>query len=467
MNNKYVRKYSIGIEDKGTYIFPFLSSFSITDTSQLSTYPLVTKEKVSDHMFNDSKKVTLAGSLSNFGINTEKNKHYNSYEFTYPYYDNEKNTIIFKKSHSTNSSYLIRMYQFFDALKKNNVILKVKSPSLIFKNCVIDSLSWNESFNNADFTLSLSQIKTYTGDDVVIKDIAPDPNLPIISDPVPQSFIESTLLKERQVVEKYIYEYFKKIGIVDESFDKYILQAVAAGVVTYLGVWAVVGIVALAVLFLSSNPVGWILIVILAVIAAIAGIAYGLYKIITRTIQRRKIWKKYGMIFDGYKNKKKMKKSIETYDKYMNYIFDALKSLDKVFNTYEISQNIKQDLLIDLGGEYFILRFLKQKENESWKVSVLKNDETSINNYEQIDLIVSENINKGNSYVIFFQLKNKNCFFENKKEKLYFLYKKNDVKENRVFDLTKLKIVTSKFDMDKIQDSVGQIAVETLKRRDV
>lgn len=451
MNNKYTRKYSIGIEDKGMYIFPFLSSFSIADTSQLSTYPLVTKEKVSDHMFNDLKKVTLGGSLSNFGINTEKNKHFENYIFEYPYYDNEKNIITFKKSNSSNSTYLIRMYQFFEALKKNNVILKIKSPSLILKNCVIDSLTWNEYFNNADFTLGLSQIKTYTYDDIKTYDIAPDPNLPIISDPTPQSFISSVLTKESWIIQQYIYDYFGKLGIVDDSFKTY-LKDIAISVGGYVAANIVVGSIIALVATLSTNPAGWITLIIVAIAAAI----FLVYRLVSRAIQRRKIWKKYGIIFYGYKNKDKMKKSAEQYDKYINRILESLKVLEKVFNSYEISQNINQDLLIDLGGEYYILRFSRQKINEKWKITLLKNDNTEVKSRSDIPYDV-----------VFFKLTNNNRYYENNGERLYFIYKQDDKNNKGVFDLTKLVVLTSKFNVDKIKESVGQIAIETLKRKDV
>lgn len=436
-------KYGLGIN--GTYYaFDLVSSFSVSDTSTLSEFPLVTKTLVVDHKFNEPRKITISGSVSN-----------SSNFSNFPFYDENESKITFKDNVLNNfiqNKLLTKTYLFLKDLKNKNVFVKLFTPNLIIDNCLITDFTWTENGEWADFNLSLSEVKTFVFEHIKIAKVEPDPSLPNLNDAVPQSAIETLLLKDRTETDLLIIKALQSKELITNGFMK---SAAVVGL-SVVGIGVAAAIAVFAVLC-ASNPVGWVL----GALVAIGGCLYFIGKAIAGWIKKLKRRKKYIKEFESYQNEKKMKKEVERYSTVVNDIYEQIKVLNKVIFAYSITSNINQDILLTLNNEFYTIKFKKDQQNGAWKWAVMNQNEELIQSWKELEVFKS-----------FYKCDNDNFAFKNGNDRVYFVYdiKSLDKDNNDTFlkgniDITKMTIVVTNFNLDTLKDTIAKVTIEGMKKK--
>lgn len=454
-------KYALGLNS--TYFnFDFVNSVQVSDTSSLSQFPLPDKTMVTDHKYNEPRKISISGTLAN--VFYERNP-------SYFIYNSEKQVIEKKSLILSIERYTEKMYKFLSELKNKNLVLTFYSPNMEVTDCVITDLSWNDFTEYSEFSLSLQEIKLYKFNlNNLVKKIEPDPNLPDLNDPIPLSAVQAILLEDTTETDMVVYNAMYKKELVENTFmdaaSKYLLIAGAGAVIAIA-----VGIAALAIA-LVSNPLGWIL-------GALAAIGFALY-VIGKAIWNffARLWRTKEFIdqFKAYKDEDKMKKELHRYEGVQGKIYNHLTKLNSAINCYGFSSNVSQQLLVNINNENYKLNITVNQEKLYYKLTNIDDSPLAPGNFQ--------GNTEGQIYAFtnFYKCDDSNFTLAINNVRVYWLYKYKDALEynnkkygksikpeewpttiHEKLDLTKVKLVTTTLSMDKFQETVGDIAIQAMR----
>ena len=454
MSNK---KYGIKlIDDNNKIIYPFdlVNAFNISQSSQVSEFPLVSKKQVSDNKYDLPQKITITNTISDVNYSNAK---------TYVELDVEKGT--FKIKPAVFESYLQKTFKFFEDLKRGNFLFDLHTPSKIIKNCLITDLNWADNVQWGELNLNISEVFTYAIDSSKLEPqiMKGDPNLPDLNDPIPQSFVSDVLLsKGSYEVDMLIKQTLEKEDLLTKRF----LEGVA-NTTKIIGVGVAAGVVALILVKIAlmvTNPVGWVVAALVVVGAAIFWI-FNSIKAWWKKWQREKTYIK---AFEYYKDPSKMESEKKRYEKVVLKIYEGIGKLDNYVKAYTFSSNESQELLITLNNDNYKLVIKKRISGYNrWDVSILDFDGKII--AEKVDLKPVDS---------FLNLDDTNYIGQVNNEKLYFLYDLEHLKDiyningkdvswknNANIDLRKVKLITTKLDTEKFREIIKNATLETMKRK--
>lgn len=429
------------------YFFDMVSNISFSLNSSATSFPLVDRTTITDHVIEENATVTINGVFSIVG-DFNKIPQVINHELVYV-----------KKEHKQTVQ---DFFELINNIKKQAIKIDLLTPNGIFKNFVIVSFSWNDNVSSGDYQIGLQQIQTFSSVEVKKITIAPDPNLPDLNDPISQSVVQKTMLDNTAEVDKYILDALSNQSLVEQSFIDGAKAGVIAG--TIIGVAAGGGLIAgitimlvtAGVISASVPVVGLIVGALLAVAAAVVAAFWALVSVFRRIHLRRK----YKYIFQGYRDAKRMGQEIDRYKETVQAIYKEIRALDQVMTGYSVPTNQKQNILMEIESQYFNFNFDRKKVNGSWVITIKDANEKVILSNE----LYSVKLNS------IFSIKDdiKDALFSVGDFNVYLIYDymkhKNGVYKKEEMDLTYITIVISSAKMKELHTTVGKLAIESMKR---
>ena len=454
MQKTEVDKYAIKVGGGSYFVLDLFTSFSIQESSSVSELPLVNRTKIIDHKYDDPRKITVGGSVSNFN-NSQ----------TYPHYERESDSIVFRQSNKLDT-YVKRVYEFLRDIKLESVVVSIITPNLIIKNCILSDISWSENNNTADYSLTFQEIKFYEIREAQVKVTKDENGLPNLDDSVPQNFVETILEKIPLETDMLILKTLRDSNLCDNKFLK---SLAVTGTVLAAGALVLAVSIGIIVAGAASTVpvVGWIIAgVILVGIAIASAIAW--FVNLFKRAWRRKV---YIDAFTAYTNKEKNEQEQKRYKKMRDKIYENIRQLNTRIQCLTFQSNVSQELLFTLNNRNYILKLVKEDSNgKSWKYTITNEVDEPITfentKYENRTL---------NPYISFYKCTYDNFHFQDGTYKCYFIVENDqdttkqltDSKKTylETIDLTKIKLVYSDLDMDEFKKLIGNIVLESMKRK--
>ena len=454
MQKTEVDKYAIKVGGGSYFVLDLFTSFSIQEGSSVSELPLVNRTKIIDHKYDDPRKITVGGSVSNFN-NSQ----------TYPHYERKTDSIIFRQSNKLDT-YIKRVYDFLRDIKLESVVVSIITPNLIINNCVLSDISWSENGNSADYTLTFQEIKFYEIREVQTKVVKNENGLPNLDDPVLQSFVETILEKNPLETDMLILQTLRDSSLCD---DKFLKSLAAIGVVWAVGALVLgisIGLITAATT--ATIPVvGWIVAGVILIGVAIASVVVWFVNLFKRA-WRRKV---YIDAFTAYTNKEKNEQEQKRYKKMRDKIYENIRQLNTRVQCLTFQSNVSQELLFTLNNKNYILKLTKEDSSgKSWKYTFTNEVD------EPIEIENTKYENRAlNPYISFYKCKYDNFHFQDNTYKCYFIVENDQDTTKQLadtektyletIDITKVKLVYSDLDMDEFKKLIGNIVLESMKRK--
>lgn len=365
-----------GFDSETRYIpLDLVSSVRISASSDITTYPIITGDIISDHKYDNPRSVEISGK---FGLNGR-------------YASQENPTFAFS---GDKSSRLRNIEEYFFAIRKYGKFISLIS-SLngntrfsTIDNLVLNNISFTRNFNTIDFSLSFKEVYTYENDNELdILENVSDPNLPTLSGFKSCDFAKDVLSYD--AIDEMTINKLADNGLIAESFfimvaDNTITTALialsVALIVKILMVGANAGLIASSAVATATGAlvatatipvVGWIVIGIGVLV--MAGLT--IWKIV-------KYWKKQQLIneFKGYKNDKDNANECERLNQMLSNVRNAFSSLASNNNIkfYNFTSNsAKQVSYLTIDNNVY--SFNVEQISNGWSLKVIN---TSVNDSE-------------------------------------------------------------------------------------
>ena len=338
--------------------FDYISSYSVSSTSQITSYPMVNGDTVADHMIKQPISISISGKFSLYG--------------------NKPTTFAGDYDRLTN------IEELFEKIQNEGVMCSLVTTERngsqrrfkVRNKMVITSINWTEEQASLGFNFSFSEAMTTT---ILIPVVDyTDENLPAITDATTLSFTDELLNMED--VDKIVIAQLRELGLIEDAFlDNlvYWLKSVGSTYGDYLTGAAVGGLVGIgagiAVLIgvaalVGSIPVaGWIIVAAAAVVGMIAGGIWAMVK----SIKRKKAQRDYGIqVFKAYTDDKQNTQECERFCDYIGNIHSQLSALNDYIQVYGISSNEEQECMMYINDTYYIFTY-KINNTETTNVDVL------------------------------------------------------------------------------------------------
>lgn len=368
----------VGYDKTTRYIvFDLLNTPSISMTTNITSFPLINGDVISDHKYDNPISISLSGK---FSLNGK-----------------------FKDTFLGEESRLLNIQEYFENIRKygklcslvigGNGVDRYKTRD----NLVIKSIRWEPEINTLGFSIDFQEVYFATYSDITIEEDTTDPDQPYLCEFTQLDFTEQVLtndgidlmtiqtLNENGLILKgfgeALWDYTK---IVLGAYGTAISTAVILTLVIVGGKATTLALVGTSVAFasafsavLSATGVG------LVIVASLAIIGYGIYRFV-------KWWKQRKLIkaFKAYSNEVEMTKE---YDRYMNLlesVRDSFDELEDYISCYGFStNNAKQSLYLSIDGDYYNFYVEKQSSSGFWTMKVTKGvneTEVSINGGEKL-----------------------------------------------------------------------------------
>lgn len=333
-----------------TVLFDYVEDAQTSLSSDITTHPLVNGDSIADHMYRTPTTMSVNGNFSLQG-----NKPYDFY--------------------GDSSDRLSNIESFFERIKEEgifcNIVKMAQSDSANVRftarsNMVLTSISWTERQNSLGFSFSFQEAITAKVQTLEFDVDVTDPNLPAMTDASTLDFTD-TILDMKQVDEICI-QILRDFNLVSDAFLM-TAQSVAAGLVV-AGATMAVGIAVMAAVFggLASIPgPGWIAAAVLAVAAGVAALIYSIVK----QVQKEQAEARFKVkAFEVYEDEKQMAAEVERFANYVGTIHQNLSSLNDHMMVYGIPVNENQECAINVEGDYYVFKFVKNNTDKKWYLTV-------------------------------------------------------------------------------------------------
>lgn len=366
-----------GFDSETRYIpLDFVSSVRISASSNITTYPIITGDIISDHKYDEPKNVEISGK---FGLNGK-------------FASSDNPTFAFS---GDKSSRLKNIEDYFFALRKYGKFITLissldgNSRFSTIDNLVISNLSFTRNFNTLDFNLTLKEIYTYENDNEVdILENVSDPNLPVLGSFKSCDFAKDVLTYDS--IDEMVITKLCDNGLIAESFGELVANQVIAGVsgkivlgivvaLIIVKVTAKVGLItattttavsaSLSVMVgLSSVPVvGWVALGIGAVVL----IGLSVWNLMKYIKKRQLIseFKAYANDKDNYNESERMKSLLTS----VRNAFDDLAENNNI-KFYKFSSNTtKQETYLTIDDNLYCFR--AEQTSSGWSLQIINNSD--------------------------------------------------------------------------------------------
>lgn len=336
---------------------------SITASSSLTEHPIVTGDKVADHMYKEPYTLNFNATFSLNGnqpfVFTGEGSRLKNIEDTFLKIKNEAIFCdITKMSRGDNYNTRFNWY----------------------KNMVLTSISMVEKQNSLECNFSFKQVLTIDLDEAVYQVDVTDENLPSLTS-LKQSDFTDTLLDWNSVY-KVILSTLRDAGLLPDNFINYVFDYAKSATVNALGAGAIVGagtfLIGLNVLhfiagsLVASGPIGWI---VLGVATAIGFIAGAIWSIIKQK-EKKMAEDKYKIKAFKYVANNDVKNEAEAkrFCEYMGNIAKQLEVLEDYCQVYKITSNENQEIMTFIDDDYYTFKFIKNTSTLDYEVTVTDSD---------------------------------------------------------------------------------------------
>lgn len=361
---------------------------SVSASATLAQQPLQDGDTMTDHMYRNPLGVKIAGSFSLNG------KNWNDDSYNFMEKGDRLTNIEEVFENILNNGYLCTLttineddYIVNGGKFTGNIKSDAKNRFKIRKNMALKDINWVEKQNTVKFDFSFSEVIMVEAQEFeeLTDEERMDLGLPRVTSPQGSSL--GTLLVDSGKLPEIIIKALWDAGYIDSDFFQLLAEAadilvgmtIAAAIlvvgltvaaITATGaVLAVAGVVAAGSATVASVlgavagsvsavfPVGTI---IVAAVAVIAAIGFGIYAIINARKKK--------------KEQEKRKKAFKLVNgspeqdsiRLKNLIDDIEIAVNKVKNSitvYNINGNEEQQVILNIAGEYYVLNFVKNNTN--------------------------------------------------------------------------------------------------------
>lgn len=379
-----------GFDSVDRYIpLDLVNSMRVDAQSDITSYPLVTGDIMSDHKYDQPKTVSISGM---FSLNGKFNSAFSTA--------------------GDGGSRLKNIEEYFFAVRKYGKLIAITCIShdgtrfTSLDNLAISSMSFERKYNSINFSFTLKEVYFFSAEsDVEISENLDDPNAVTLGDFKQLDFTEEVLTTD--AVDQMTIEQLSSAGLIASSFGEGFLdmvnQAVVTGISVAVGVLiytliinalvhfgvitAAAGITALSGLAaVGAVPVvGWVAIGI-AVVVGIATFAKMIYN-----------WVKKGQLiseFVGYDNKTDMQNES---NRFVRVLLNVRSQFNKVANSMGIkcygftSNSVKQEMYLTIDDEIYQFNIEKGIDG-FWGMKVAKIDGTSIETKNTAKMVGKEDV---------------------------------------------------------------------------
>lgn len=380
-----------GFDSETRYIpLDLVSNVSISANSNITTYPIMTGDIISDHKYDNPRSVEISGKFSLNG------KYASSNNPTFAFSGDK-------------GSRLKNIEDYFFALRKYGKFITLVS-SLngntrfsTINNLVIKSLRFTRNYNNLDFSLSLDEIYTYENDNELdLLENVSDPNLPTIGAFKSCDFAKDVLSYD--AIDEMTINKLADNGLICESFATMLLDVAVTRAVIALSVVVIVLIIkaSASVGLISASVAGGAIATIgaMSAIPVLGWIAIGVGALVLIGLS---IWKLVKFIkktqlideFKGYKNDKDNYEESERMKSFLSTIRNAFNSLAKNNNIkfYHFTSNTAKQITY-LTIDDNIYSFSAEQVYNGWSLSVVNtsNDDEEIQTKNTSRLVGSDSL---------------------------------------------------------------------------
>lgn len=405
-------------EDDNTFtsfVLDTINDTTVNSSSTMTSYPIVTGDIVSDHIYNNQDSLVLSGTFSLNG---------------------SKGIVINQEGAKLQS-----VQTLFEKIKKEGILCNIiKIHNTEFKdirfkehdNMVLTNISWTERINSLDFSFTFTE--------TLLADISEstidtnDKNLPDVTDPVTLNFTD-TLID------------WESIGtMVNRALNDN--KLITVEFLTYLGGLTVANLVAIGVAAgVAAGIITLSVTGVFAIIGFAALIAYGLYNII-RQLKNKSTYKLEQ--FKLYKNEEKNRKEVKRYCNFQDEIHKNLLQLNNAIKVYNIGSDTNQECLLSIDNSYYIFTFIKNNTTGIYDLTIKDINEAVVKNFGQISSCPTN----------FSQLHSNNYLFRTEESGTYvYIICNNEDKKN----LKNYYIVTSSMNLDNYNKVVAKIILNAMK----
>lgn len=344
---------------------------NINGSAEIAKQPLQDGDTMSDHMYRNPVTINLAGA---FGIN---GKNWNDDSYNFMEKGDRLTNIEEVFEFISNNGYLCTIVtideddfmmdnkgRFTGSLKSN-----AKNRFKIRKNMALNSFQWTERQNTVKFSFGFSEVIMVEAQEYeeLTEEEREALGLPKVTSPKGSSLgsmlVQTNALPQIIVQTLNDREYFQKewldmlynskdaiVGIAIATVIAFVVQGVAAVVGGITG--AVLGAVAGSVTALF--PVGTL---IAAGVAVVACIGFGIFNLIKKARKKNKVFR----LINGSAEQDGLRLK--------NLIDDieiTLNQLQTSITIFSISGNYEQQVILNLGGDYYVINFVKNNVSEDY-----------------------------------------------------------------------------------------------------
>lgn len=354
-----------------------VDSLSLNSDSDITSYPLLTGDTMSDHKYDHPKTIQLR---CEFSLNGRFNNSF------------------VEGSYSSNRLKNIETY--FEAVQKYgktmSLICGLKNGTRFRQrdNLIIQSIQYEYGLNNIKMNLGLKEVYFFeSGSDIEVSEYEGDPNLPTLAEFKTLDFSEDVIgqtntaemavkaLVDNGLIQKEFAEDIASNNSYAAGAGMIIAGTVATAIAAVAIVFAIktsVAAAAISAIGLSAvvPVVGW-------VAAAVGVLAIGIGAIIHQ-VQERDRKSKLIQEFTYYSNRDQESKEFARFMRYIKTVQDAFDEIasNNDIKCYGFSSNMnKQEMYLSIDDNIYQFDF-EQNVNKRWQMRVTKIGNTE----EQIDL---------------------------------------------------------------------------------
>lgn len=349
-------------DDIARYItFDKVDSLSVQSTSQITSYPLLTGDIMSDHKYDEPKNISISGTFSLNG--------------------NFNNTFVMA---GNKQDRLKNIETYFEALQKYGITMSLicnMNGGTRFKkrdNLMIQGLTFQYGLNNIKFSISLKEVYFFESEsDIVIDEYTGDPNMPTLAEFRTLDFAQDVIGESN--IDYQAVKALADKGLIDQRFAEDLAtggwkdfgRGALAGAI--IGAFVAAGLIGTAIaagasvgaVVASAFPVGTIIVAAAAVVVGIGSLIAGA---IRRQEQAKLIDK-----FKVYANAADNTKERQRFLKYLNTVEDAYNEIanNNDIKCYGISSNIdKQEMYLNISDDIYRFNFEKDTTDGRWSMKV-------------------------------------------------------------------------------------------------
>ena len=318
---------------------------SITSSAQVVEHPLVTGDKVMDHMYRNADSFRLTGTIGKIKASATVNGSVSNLDDFQELMENVKNNgvvcslVKFKGDETGNAS---------------SPIFK------IHENLVLSSIDWTERTSTLDYSFSFQEVMFA---DVEEYSVDVDDNLlPNIVPPKEKTFTESLFNVDKCMAG--IVSYLVSEGVVTEEFCGKFFNIPQNKKEWLIG--AGVGLATAGMLFIST-PLGWG--------AAVVGVAVGLtVYAIAKGIKNAT----YNNKFKIKKFEKWSEKEEKRFKNFLTEIKDQLKALNTKVKVYQLDDEKDQQVVLSFDNSYYTFIFSTNNIEQIKKLDIYDFEENLV-----------------------------------------------------------------------------------------